>query len=174
MYPYQQRSERGTAFVPNADKRVNAFARTPQRTAAVDCSSRPVHRPIPTDNGYLEPALASFKPAIDRVAQVDSEYITAHDAVGLRNSRNEPQMKALHGLMVMVQKKIRTALTLGLGDVMWTIPDHQIDLPVYNKRKMMRQVRKTLRENGFYVKRVGGRSTSAGGTRSEWVFSGAG
>lgn len=90
----------------------------------------------------------------DDTTTVDGAYITARDAKLLCNNRREPQNKAFHALMDMIQKRIRTALTFGHSDLLWTVPSHHVDIPIYDQRQMTKRVKKKLIQNGFYVRRV--------------------
>lgn len=130
----------------------------PPRIASIE---RPVSRPNEFDsNVHMEHGLKNFvyKPKVSKFAQEehDESYITATDAASLRNCRNEPQNKAFHSLMMMLQKKIRTALTFGFQDVLWSVPKHHIDLPVYNARTIAKRIKKKMKQNGFYSKYLGG------------------
>jgi hypothetical protein len=128
-------------------------------TPRVSQTHREVSRPAPHSHAKLEKQLHTYIPQVAQTKQRqpqehDEEYITMTDVESMRNCRSEPEEKAFRELMLMAQRKIRTALTLGHLDIIWTVPQHHVDLPVYQPIRIARRIKAKLKQNGFYCKHI--------------------
>lgn len=117
--------------------------KAPPRDALAPPASQPLP-PQPQPRPHAEPLPTT----------PDPNYITAGEVAELRSRRGQPEQKAFEELMGNVQRKIRTAVLMGMDDVVWTIPERHVDLPLFNQTRLLRQIERKLQQNSFYTKRI--------------------
>jgi hypothetical protein len=81
-------------------------------------------------------------------------YMSAYDAAVLRDTKCVSQLKVMHDLILMCQKKISYSATLGLNDTIWTIPKYGIEKPWYDIKKIAITLIYHFRRQQYYVKQI--------------------
>lgn len=83
-----------------------------------------------------------------------TDYMSAYDAAVLRDNKCVSQLKIIHDLILMAQKKIKYAAILGLNDTVWTVPKYGIEKPWYNLKKITVTLIYHFRRQRYYVKQI--------------------
>ena len=81
-------------------------------------------------------------------------YMTIDDVRYLLRSQQKPRNRAIHDLIMLIEKRIRNAVTAGGMDVLIVLPPFQCDVPHYDSRQLMEKLHRHFEEKGFYVKPV--------------------
>lgn len=85
---------------------------------------------------------------------VHKPHITVEDARRIRNTRRQGFNRTKESLVFMLEKKIRTAATLGECDTLWWIPSSLCDVPSYDVMDMTEEIAQHFTTAGYYVKCV--------------------
>lgn len=83
-----------------------------------------------------------------------TKYITAYDACIAMKQRERPSNEILETLMLMLQCKIRVTMTFGKYDLIWTVPSFVVDLPMFDRQQVSKEITQLCLDHGFYVREL--------------------
>lgn len=81
-------------------------------------------------------------------------YMSAYDAANIRDTKCVSQLKILDDLIHMIQRKIKTASTLGFNDTTWVVPKYGMEYPWYNKKRLISSLIYHLRRQRYWAKQI--------------------
>lgn len=88
---------------------------------------------------------------------MDNGALNAHEAARIRNSQRLALVHTLRQIIELLERKIRTASSLGHDDTVFDIPNNILGFPCFEMPIVAQTLLTHLREKDFYCKQIGTR-----------------
>ena len=79
------------------------------------------------------------------------KFLHLNDVLRMHEAMAHPEKKAFMAMIKAVETEIRNCVLYNRRDLVWTLPDFNPDLPVFDKYEMLTNLSKHFSQQGFYV-----------------------